>query len=345
MKIKAMIVGLSAIALGGVALAQDWGTPAGDDPFAADYARSRALCRSLQGHAPPPADLPDAGTRGSLRGCSSEALYYGIGMPADPVRARLCAYAEIAEGRADAPFSGNVMLMTIYANGVGARRDLDLSTRFACGLDGAPAEMDGRISHLADLKARNWQGRDFSYCNDITSGLAMGYCASHDAAIAEAGRAAEIARISRTWPPAVRRSFAALLAARDAYAALRGTSETDMSGSARVAMATESTESARAEFLGLLRLLEAGRLPAASAAEFAAADRRLNQAYAAARRGIGDMGGTVGWSDIQRTQRAWIIYRDAFLAFAALRYPRVARSSLAAALTERRTAILDDMIG
>ena len=107
----------------------------------------------------------------------------------------------------------------------------------------------------------------------------------------------------------------------------------------------ESARPARAEFLGLLRLLETGRLPAASAADFAAADRRLNQAYAAARRGIGDMGGTVGWSDIQRTQRAWITYRDAFLAFAALRYPRVARSSLAAALTERRTAILDDMIG
>jgi len=344
MKIEATLAFAAGLAIAGGAVAQDWGHPQADDPFAADYAASRALCRQLGDRDPPAADEPSPAQLASLRDCSSEALYYGIGMPADPERARLCAFAEIAQNRADAPFSGNTMLMTIYANGVGARRDLDVATHLACGLDGAPAEMEGRISHLADLKARDWRGSDFSYCDDITSGLAMGYCAGHDASIADARREAEIARISAGWPPAARRAYFDLNAARNEYAQQRGTSETDMSGTARGALATGATEEAQEDFIRLLRQLEAGQVPAATAARFALADRRLNQSYAAVRRGIGDVGGTVGWSEVQQTQRAWLAYRDAFLAFAAVRYPNVSRDSLATALTERRTAILDGLV-
>jgi len=344
MKIKAAVAFAAGLAVAGIAVAQDWGNPASDDPFAADFAQSRALCRRLNERAPPAADEPDAERLASLRGCNSESLYYGIGVPVDPERARLCAFAEIAQHRADAPFSGNVMLMTIYANGVGAHRDLDLATGFACDIDGAPAEMDGRVTHLAELKAQNWQGSDFSFCDDITSGLAMGYCAGHDASIADAHRDAEIARISAGWPPAARRIFADLGTARDDYAQQRGTRETDMSGTARGALATGAIEEARDDFIQLLRRLEAGQVRFATAAQFALADRRLNQSYAAVRRGIGDAGGTVTWSDVQQTQRAWIGYRDAFLAFAAVRYPNVSRDSLATVLTERRIAILDQLV-
>ena len=45
------------------------------------------------------------------------------------------------------------MLMIIYANGVGAERNLDLATTLACPLDGAPAEEDCRVKRLDTLKA------------------------------------------------------------------------------------------------------------------------------------------------------------------------------------------------
>ena len=38
------------------------------------------------------------------------------------------------------------MLMTIYANGVGAARDLDLATALACQVEGAAAKSDGGSS-------------------------------------------------------------------------------------------------------------------------------------------------------------------------------------------------------
>ena len=44
---------------------------------------------------------------------------------------------------------------------------------------------------------------------------------------------------------------------------------------------------------------------------------------------------------IRDAQRAWLRYRDAFLAFAALRYPQVTRDSLSAWLTEKRTKMLE----
>ena len=42
-------------------------------------------------------------------------------------------------------------------------------------------------------------------------------------------------------------------------------------------------------------------------------------------------------SVVRDAQRAWIRYRDAFLAFAAIKYPQVPKESLAAWITRQRT--------
>ena len=110
-----------------------------------EFAASKATCRRLRGLTPPASDRPDAATAAALgKSCNAEALYYGIGMPADPVKARQCALIEEDAGKASpydaGRFGGTAMLMTIYANGVGAARDLDLATALACRVDGAAAE-------------------------------------------------------------------------------------------------------------------------------------------------------------------------------------------------------------
>ena len=96
---------------------------------------------------------------------------YGIKGPKNPVRARQCAYLERQAPDNGWPnlFAGTGMLMTIYANGTGARRNFDIAMKFACELGGAPAEEEGWLAHLQKLKSE-WQGQDFSPCDDITSG-------------------------------------------------------------------------------------------------------------------------------------------------------------------------------
>ncbi|MBX3560758.1 MAG: DUF1311 domain-containing protein [Sphingomonas sp.] len=340
MKTKAVLTAMLATGLFGAALAQDWGE--GDDVFADNpaFEPSRALCRQVRDREPPASDRPDAAMRASLAGCDSEVLYYGIGMPADPERARLCAFAEIAEERDHAPLSGRVILMTIYANGVGARRDFDVATHLACNVEGAPMESHGRVTRLAELRAQGWTDTDFHYCDDITSGLAAGYCAGHEARIAEVGRAAALAALNERLTPPQRRAYAALEAARDAFIGAHGDGEVDMSGTLRVALSIGAREAAHEAFLDTMRRLDARRLPAAA---FAEADAALNSAYTARREELWrEARGTVTWEQVRAAQRAWLRYRDTFLAFAARAYPAMPRDHLAAWLTAQRTRMLTD---
>jgi len=341
-KIAGALIGLAALGFGLAAGAQteDWGDRNDSWASSEEYESSKALCRELRDREPPDADRPTPAQARALPGCDSEALYYGIGRPADPVKARQCAFLEM-ERDAGSVFSGRTMLMTIYANGVGARRDLDVAIHLACGVDGAPAESHGRVSHLAELRDRSWSGSDFGYCDAITSGLAMGYCAGHDARIAGARRDARLAQLSARWTPRERRLLAPLRQAVDAYATAHGEGEIDLTGTARGAMTVGAEEALRDEFLAMIERLETGRAPHFSTARFQAADAALNAAYREAMRGpFYESPGSVTREGIQTAERAWLRYRDAFLAFAALRYPQLPRDSLAAWLTEQRTLLL-----
>jgi uncharacterized protein YecT (DUF1311 family) len=296
----------------------------------------------VKGRRPPAADRPTAAQRSALKGCDSEALYYGIGMPADPARARLCAFMEAEGEGSQSPFSGEAMLMTIYANGVGARRDLDYATHLACRIDGAPAETHGRVTHLAELKASGGPGTRFHFCDHVTSGLAGGYCAGHEARIAGAKRKAQLESLTRGWSSAERAALARLQSAHAAFAAAHSGGEIDLTGTLRGAFSTFAEERLEEELLAMLKQLAGGTAPRGSAASYRAADARLNAAYRKLLRDTPrDEGpGTVTPAGIREAQRAWVRYRDAFLAFAAAKYPRVGRDALAAWITDKRTEML-----
>ena len=76
-----------------------------------------------------------------------------------------------------------------------------------------------------------------------------------------------------------------------------------------------------------------------------AADGQLNAGY---RRALAWADGktndtTVKAKDIRDAQRAWLVYRDAFVGFAAAAAPGVARDAVLARLTKLRTAELDQL--
>jgi hypothetical protein len=336
-----LIVALATAALAGAATTEpvrDWGESKDEISSSPDFDRSKALCRHVRDREPPAADRPDAAAARSLQGCGSEALYYGIGMKADPKKARQCAFLEAERPEGAGPFSGRAMLMTIYANGVGARRDLDVATHLACGVDGAPMESHGRVLRLSQLKAEGWTGSDFHYCDEITSGYAGGLCARHFADIRSVKREAELSALTRGWTPRERSAFASLKVAQAAFAEAHAGGEVDMSGTLRSAFWIQAQESLAEDFAELLKALEGGRGPTFSAAEARKADSALNAGYRRTLSAMGSEGyGTVTREGVVAAQRAWLRYRDAFLAFAAVRYPRTPRHSLLAALTHRRT--------
>ena len=181
-----------------------WSWPSASPSWAAPDEQSDtplpADCDALKKLSLPLEDAPPASMARSLKGCSSEDLYFGIGVPKDPIRARQCAYVERQDPDNGWPnlFAGTGMLMTIYANGIGAPRNFDIAMKFACELGGAPAEEEGWLAHLQKLKSENWQGQDFSPCDDITSGAAMGFCEAHEAKLAERRAQSQTCRYHRS---------------------------------------------------------------------------------------------------------------------------------------------------
>lgn len=324
------------------ALSEDWGDNKDDFTSGPEYEASKAMCRQVKGLTIPPGDRPTAAEAKALKGCDSEALYYGIGMKADPVKARQCAILEADKG-SDELFSGETMLMTIYANGLGVKRNLDLAIHYACRIEGAPAEMQGRIEHLAAMKTAT-APETFHFCQDVTSGLAMGYCAAHMERVDKAERERKIAGISARYTPTQKAALTALLAARKAWITA-GDDEVDLSGTARAALVIDAEARHDDEFLELLTLVSNGGLPAVGAAGAKAADAELNSVYGRVMKADEADFGTVKKTDIRNVQRAWIRYRDAWIAFAKAAFPAASPDSVAAWLTKKRTEDLKSLIG
>ncbi|MEA3062324.1 MAG: hypothetical protein QOJ94_2105 [Sphingomonadales bacterium] len=341
MKAAVLAVALGASLAAAPSARWDWGDTRDEFTSTPEYAPSKALCRKLKDREPPATDRPDPAAARALDGCDSEKLYYGIGMLADPVKARQCAFLE-ADSEDDGPFSGRAMLMTIYANGKGAARNLDVAIHLACGIEGAPMEMLGRIEDLTERRTKG--GGDFDYCDDITSGMAGGQCAEHGAQIEGAKRDAIWARLTAAWTPAEKQALARMKAAHRAFAEAHAEGEVDMTGTLRGAFYVEAVEKLDKALLAMVQRLEAGRAPALGHAQFAAADAALNARYRKELQSTepSDAPGAVTRDGIRSAQRAWIAYRDAFLAFAAVRYPKVPRDAVAAWLTAERTKMWDE---
>lgn len=310
-------------------------------------AKTKATCRAAERFEPPAADRRAPGPSTALKGCDSEALYYGEGRRPDYVAARLCAYRDTdAKGsdRTDSPFSGEAILMQIYANGLGVPKNLDVALQFACLVDGAPAEIEGRVSHLQALKAKP-DGKPFDYCDDITSGLAGGFCEGREAERAKGARSARLAALGDQVAPAARPLYATLRKASDTFIAAHGDGEVDMSGTARAQLEIAEEEASRDRFVTHLQLLLAGRWPLATAAQAASDDAALNSAYAKALAYLPSKDNltTVKAPDVKTAQRAWVAYRDAFVRFARAAAPQVSAESIVAVLTKERTGQLGEL--
>jgi Lysozyme inhibitor LprI len=334
---------LAAIGLLAIATVAVRAEPQDSDADAAQTAG----CESVKNLALPPADAPSAVDRAALKGCDSEALYFGIGVTKDPARARQCAYLEREDPDKSWPnlYSGNGMLMMIYANGIGAPRNLDLALKFACEINGAPAEEEGWVAHLKKLKEENWKGQDFSPCEDITSGAAQGFCAAHEGRLAEVGRKAKLAKLIASWSKGDRKAFATLEKAKNDYVTAEADNEVDMSGTARGAFYIEAERAEEDRFLALLQELIKGDAPSSPKLGFSETDAKLNTLYQKIQNTQdASEWGTVTKDGIKTTQRVWLRYRDAWVDFAKIKFPSLAPDRLKTILTEDRIKLLKNFV-
>lgn len=169
----------------------------------------------------------------------------------------------------------------------------------------------------------------------------QGHCAAHAQRVEAAKRDARYSATVAGLPPEAKAAFAKLRAAAAKVRTSRGEEETDMSGTARGAMAVESEEDFEKGFGEVLDAVAKGTLPSADAAVAARADAALNAAYRKALHA--KRFGTVTPDGIRATERLWLPYRDAWLTFAKAAYPKTDADALSAELSKRRTAELAEL--
>lgn len=302
----------------------------------------------------------DAGT--ATAGCDSRRLYYGQdgeGLKLDYVAARHCAYAERAASRdkhspfggSDTAFGGSGTLMMLYANGQGVKRNLALAKRFACEYGGAPMEVEGRLHHLDEI-AKGADRASFDLCDDITSGMMMGFCAGRDGDFAAIRRDRRWTALQSSWTPTQREALATLRDKAKAYFDDVSREETDMSGTMRGVFATGAFEALDRTLLDDIVRFEAGERPVQKASDFASADKALNDQYRETMakldagkgpNGFGDYG-TIMPDGVRTTQRSWLLYRDAWVRFVAVRWPKTPADTWKAWLTIERTRALRALV-
>ena len=321
-----------------------------------ELAPARAACHAVRDHRLPTKDYPDSAARSTLRSCgtgvldsnpnrlSSEKLYYGIGIAKDPAKARLCAIIEAENMPANVQngFGGKGLLMIIYANGVGAKQDLDLATHFACTISSAPAEVAGRVQHLEQM--RHGDRKPFDYCDDVTSGLAGAECEGHRSLIRNVERDRQFAVMTTHWPGPSTAAFGTLRKAYEEFVDDRVHKEAGLRGTAGAGHETALARRLDDDFQDMIRLLSSGKQPTYGPDAAAAADRRLNAAYRAMRAPKNVQERDLEARNIRDTQRAWLRYRDAFLTFAAIQFPKVTRDSMVGWLSDKRARMLNASI-
>jgi hypothetical protein len=284
--------------------------------------------------------------------CDSYKYYAGTHVKQDFEAARKCAWSERLASKAGLEplylfgraFGGSAMLTLLYSNGEGVEKDIPLAIRFACESGWAPGQVDGHVEHLEVLKGRRASSDStFRFCDGLPGSFMEDYCERYDARRADQSRSDALKDISTEWPEPQRTAFAALEQAQTTYSEAHGKGELDAAGASHVTQEIRAEESLGDSFLAAIRAFEKGELPSPSTAQAGPTDDDLDRVYRKtvdAAEGAESNPGAVQPKALQVAQEAWLKYRDAWLAFARLRYASLDTDSLLALLTRDRIATL-----
>ena len=306
-----------------------------------------ALCEKWNS-VPLPADASGIPEPKSFPRCDSYKLYSGIGGKVDFVAARKCAWSERLATEAGLrqtsgdpipwAIGGSIILTELYANGEGVQKNIPLALRLACEANGDEGK------ELEDLLKRMEQpnATKFSYCDHAYDTFTMNFCAAYTSEIEDDKRAQAISRLSSNWTQAQKSTFADAQKAFEEYVTTVGRRETYLGGTIRNIRVDGVEQELKQAFFDELLKFEHGDLPHGSSPDYQHADSDLNTVYrkvldAAKSPEYPSDDGEIQPGGIHDTERSWLHYRDAWIAFAQLRYPSTSQNAWSQWLTATRT--------
>ena len=287
-----------------------------------------------------PREAQVAAARSEAGRCDAGALYYDTlnlseASKADWQRVHACAVRTRADG----------VLMMLYANGAGMTPNFDLALKFACSIQSPVNEMKARVQHLR----RRAGGEDraaIDVCDDVASADMRGQCAGVRERQRDRSRAAQLAAMARGWSEKEQLGLEMALKAVQYFAQHRVDYETDAGNGAARSLQLDTQAQELDTFSADVLEAEAGKAPRFSEAEFAALEEQMNATYRRfmlIRPASNSYLGTIRKTGVEKTQRAWLAYRDAMELFGSIRHPQVPGSGWRALLTARRLKQLTEL--
>jgi len=297
---------------------------------------ARQICASVKDADPPASDRPSAVEEKALANCSSLDAYYGFGGPADPLKARKCAFAELDRG-AIVVLGGNALLMMVYANGKGAPRNFDVALKFACTMGDAPGDAAGRVHQLDRLRKMNWAGDNFSVCDHSSGRELYEQCAILSERFDKIERDQKFNQLAAQWTPRQQKAFRAFMQEADRFFKIQASNGINLEGTFEV----QEEAFQRNNLLSSLQQFERGELPRFSAAEFQKAEAEERAAYAQTQNGPVARWGTVTRGSLKVSEDEWRRYAKAWTDFARQRYPNVSAQDWKTWLDQDRLVALN----
>lgn len=283
-----------------------------------------------------PAVTPrSAAEKAELNQCDSMDMYDHARSKQEYEAALRCALYSWNSGDHNWDDPDLATLVMIYANGDGVPRDVDTAVRLAC--EAQPADSAARLIHQLATSKSSASPLRFDICSlDIQTDPSTEYgCLASDLADQKSKRDAHLAELMARWTSPQRAAYEKAAKAYDAYASASAKAE-GVIGTGYGEDMLQIQGDLDKEFAGDIEAFEQGKLPSATHQKYLDADKALNAGYKSL---------LANWDSDDRpakdflvnAERDWIVYRDAFVEFAKLRWPQVPADSWLAFLTEERT--------
>ena len=235
-------------------------------------------------------------------------------------------------------------LVVLYANGDGAPRSVDLAIRLVCESNSSEGELNWLILQLAASKSQMPPPK-LDLCI-VGIGLDKGRefrCVQQENDERERKRLAHLAAMEVKWTEPQRAAFSKAIDAYRSYA--EGTASAEaLSGTGRGMQMLDIADKVNEQFTKDIDQFEQGRLPSFTHDNYLAADKTLNASYREQLDYMAENKGAVTSdpSFARDAERAWLVYRDAFVGFARLHWPDVSADSWLTFLTSERTKRLEN---
>jgi hypothetical protein len=301
---------------------------------------------------PLPAEAQNIPTPKTFPACASYRSYRGIGRPVNYAQARACAWrerlaqqAQLAQNQQEPTawvVGGSLILADIYFNGAGVRRNIPLALRLACEAEPAMAEMG--MPDIAKSGGSLPSHGLFEFCTYAATTFTMNFCGGYQSEVDNDRKARFYKSVEKTMTPPQRASFEKLLAAEKAYVDKHAL-EVDQGGSIRDIRTMGSEETLNNLFHTEIVHFERKQWPALSANQIAHAETALRAEYETKLKQLRtrtheeEEEGAVTAENVAKVERQWGLYRDAWAAFARLRYPAAA-PAIVGEITLRRYRLL-----